>query len=346
MKILVDIGHPAHVHFFKNTIWNLKKKGHKILVTARNKDVAVDLLKAYGIEHRVLTSMQEGKGNLFKEWVIRDYRLLQIAKEFNPDVLTGVLNPCVAHTSWLLGKKSIIFNDTENARLAEKITYPFSTVVYTPSCFKTNIGRKQVKYRGNHELAYLHPNYFTPEPGVLEELGLREKDKIIILRFVSRGASHDIGHRGLSLEDKRKAVEELEKYGCVLISSEGELLPEFKKYRVSIAPEKMHHLLYYSTLLYGESATMASECAVLGTHAIFCDHAGRGYTNEEENYELVYNFFYEKTMGEESLKKAVELLKNPTLKKDGLEKRKRLLEDKIDVTRFIVECIENGVLCP
>ncbi len=40
MRILVDIGHPAHVHFFKNFIWEMEKRGHEFIVTARDKDVA------------------------------------------------------------------------------------------------------------------------------------------------------------------------------------------------------------------------------------------------------------------------------------------------------------------
>jgi hypothetical protein len=27
---MVDIGHPAHVHFFKNAIWELEKRGHSV----------------------------------------------------------------------------------------------------------------------------------------------------------------------------------------------------------------------------------------------------------------------------------------------------------------------------
>ena len=53
MKILFDMGHPAHVHFFKNTIWELEKKGHQVKVTARDKDVTIALLEAYGIAHVV-----------------------------------------------------------------------------------------------------------------------------------------------------------------------------------------------------------------------------------------------------------------------------------------------------
>ncbi len=29
MKIMISVAHPAHVHLFKNTIWSLKRKGHK-----------------------------------------------------------------------------------------------------------------------------------------------------------------------------------------------------------------------------------------------------------------------------------------------------------------------------
>ncbi len=44
MKILIDMGHPAHVHSFRNAIRELEKRGHSVKVTARDKDVA--LLKA------------------------------------------------------------------------------------------------------------------------------------------------------------------------------------------------------------------------------------------------------------------------------------------------------------
>jgi hypothetical protein len=40
MKVLIDIGHPAHVHFFRNAIRELESKGHAVKVTARDKEVA------------------------------------------------------------------------------------------------------------------------------------------------------------------------------------------------------------------------------------------------------------------------------------------------------------------
>ena len=44
MRILIDIGHPAHVHLFKNFAWQMQEKGHKVLFTCREKEFEIDLL--------------------------------------------------------------------------------------------------------------------------------------------------------------------------------------------------------------------------------------------------------------------------------------------------------------
>ena len=40
MRIFIDIGHPAHVHYFKNFIWKMEEKGHTIFISARDKEVS------------------------------------------------------------------------------------------------------------------------------------------------------------------------------------------------------------------------------------------------------------------------------------------------------------------
>ena len=342
MRIVVDINHPAHVHFFKNFIWEMEEQGHQVVVTASQKDLAYTLLQKYGFTYIPLGCY----GNsLFKKLMnlpLLDLKMYNVLKKMNPDILVGIGSIRAAHASLLLKKPCVSFEDTEHATEQIRLYLPFATSVCTPSCYRGDIGPKQIRYNGYHELAYLHPNRFTPNPAVLTELGLTEDDPFIIVRFVSWQASHDVGYNGLTLDTKRKAVHEFEKYGRVFITSEKPLPEEFEKYRISVSPEKMHDLLYYATLLYGESATMASECAVLGTHAIFCDFAGRGYTDEEErDYDLVYNFKLDESNQERSIEKAVGLLQDPALKEKGREKQKRLLNDKIDVTAFMVWFIEN-----
>ncbi|WP_225420004.1 DUF354 domain-containing protein [Methanohalophilus profundi] len=288
MRIIVDIAHPAHVHFFKNFIWEMEKRGNEVIITAGDKEVTLKLLDNYGFKYHFTCKRTTGYKLMF-EIVKRDLQMLKFVKKYNPDIVMGIASTISAHVSRVTDAKSIVFTDTEHTKLADMITYPFSDLIVTPSCYSKDLGKKQIRYNGYHELAYLHPNYFTPDPAVLEELGLEEGDPFIILRFVSWEASHDIGHHGI--QNKIEFVKELEKYGRVLITSEGDLGPEFEKYKIKVSPEKLHDMLYYATLYIGEGATTASECAILGTHAIYVNTLRLGYTDEqEEKYGLVYNF--------------------------------------------------------
>lgn len=342
MRILIDIGHPAHVHFFKNTIWKLQEDGHEVKITARHKEIAQYLLDVYGFDY---VDRGTGSGNIIGKaanMLKTNSLLYKITKSFKPDILMGLHNPYISQVGTLIGKPSLIFTDTEHAKLANKLTFPFASVILTPSCFKLDLGKKQIRYNGYHELAYLHPNYFKPDPSVLDLLGVEKDEKYIIMRFVSWGASHDVGHSGLSPEMKRKAVREFSKHAKVFITSETLLPKDLEKYRIRIPPDRIHDALYYATLLYGESATMASECSILGTPAIFLDNAGRGYTDEQEKiYGSVFNFTESIEDQKKSIQKCIELLQAENLKQEWQKKRKKLLEDKIDVTAFMTRFIEN-----
>jgi predicted glycosyltransferase len=215
---------------------------------------------------------------------------------------------------------------------------PFTDVIFTPSCFKKDIGKKQIRYNGYHELAYLHPNYFTPNPAVLDEMGLSKEDTFIILRFVSWRASHDVGQHGI--KNKIELVRELEKYGRVFITSEGKLEKDLEEYRIKVSPEKLHDLLYYASLYVGEGATMATESAVLGTPSIYISSlvgTMGNFIELEQKYGLIFNY----NDSDKAIEKAVELIQKQELKEMWREKREKLLKDKIDVTAFMVWLIEN-----
>jgi uncharacterized protein len=342
MKIVVDVNHPKDVNVFKNFIWEMERRGHDILITASKKDVSINLLDNYGFCYEKLGSYGDTVTKKILNTLTLDIKMYWAVKKFNPDILLGFGSIRAAHVSKILQKPCIALDDTEHAAWEHRLYVPFTDVILTPICFKKDFGRKQIRYNGYTELAYLHPNYFKPNPSVLDEMGLEEDEKFVIIRFVSWQAGHDLGHKGLAFKVKYKAIKKFEKLGRVFISSEKPLPKEFEKYRISNFIDRMHDLLYYATLLYGESSTMASECAVLGTHAIFNDFEGRGYTtDEEEKYNLVYNFRLDQASQERSIEKGVELLKNPSLKEQGREKRAKLISDHIDVSKFLVEFIEN-----
>ena len=170
MRIIVDIGHPAHVHLFKNFIWQMEKRGHEILITATKKDVSLELLDNYGFDYIAMGSYGSSSIKKIINIPVMDFRMYKVARGFKPDIFVGVTPIRSSHVSKLMGKPCIAFDDTEHSKKEIILYLPFVNAVLTPSCFKKNLGRKQVRYNGSHELAYLNPNYFKPDPSVLDEL--------------------------------------------------------------------------------------------------------------------------------------------------------------------------------
>jgi len=272
--------------------------------------------------------------------VNRDARMLQIARKFRPDFMMGVGNPSITHVARMVGATSVVFTDTEHAKFANRLTFPFADIICTPSCYLRDIGPKQVRYNGYHELAYLHPDRFTPNPEVLREMGLCPDDPFIVMRFVSWQASHDVGQHGI--QDKRRIVKALEGYGRILITSEEPLPPELEPYRFRISPEKLHDVLYYATLYVGEGATTASESAMLGTHAIYVNTLNAGtIAEQDERYHLISNFSQRLCTDVTVLEEAEKLLENENLRSEGKRKRELILREKCDVTSFMVWLIES-----
>lgn len=341
IRVLVNIAHPAHVHFFKHFIWEMENRGHEIRIAAIRKDVALNLLQTYGFDYTLLPVRQKKGFDVIAEQLKYDYHLYTIAQEFKPDIITGIGGVAPAHISRITGAKSIVFTDTEHSVLSNSITFPFADIICTPTCYRDDIGKKQIRYDGYHELAYLHPNYFQPDPGILHKIGLDEHDDFFVLRFVSWNAVHDRGQHGI--ENRDELITILKDHGQVLITSESKLPKAFNQYMISVPPEKIHDLLYYAKMYIGEGSTMASESAILGTHALLVNTLNLGYTSdEEEKYDLVYNFYNFNNIQEQAIQKVTELLENTNLKQEGKRKREQLLKDKIDVTQFMIDFFEQN----
>lgn len=342
MRILIDIAHPAHVHYFRNFLKIMEMKGHSCLMTLRDRDPIVDLVTHYNLPHEMRTLKEDEKGTKLKYALTAIKNIYKISKRFNPDLFIDMGTVFASPIAKMMGKPYLAFDDTEASVKARFLHMPFTNYILTPSSFSIDLGEKQIYFNGLMELCYLHENRYAPNPKILSILGIKNNDKYVIVRFVSWNAHHDIGHSGLSLDMKRKAVKGISEYAKVFISSEKELPQALKHYQIKIPPERMHDALAYATMLYGESATMASECAVLGTPAIYLDNEGRGYTDEEEEkYGLVFNFTESMEDQELSIRKSVELLKTADIKQSWQKKREKMLSEKIDVTAFMVWFIEN-----
>ena len=341
MKILIDIGHPAHVHLFKNFAKEMIKKGHKIHFTTRDKEFELYLLKINGFKFESFGKKYVSKIGKIIGLLEFNYKLLKIALKFNPDIFLSHGSIYAAHIAFLLRKPHISLEDTFNFEQI-KLYKPFTKVILSGNYKHPYLGEIDIKYNGYHELAYLHPAYFKAEELVLDFLGVVKGEKYVILRFVAWEASHDYGHSGITQENKLKIVNEFSKYAKVFISSEKKLPVELNKYQIQIPPEKMHDAIAFSSLVFGESATMISEAAVLGVPGIYLDNSSRYYTQDQEiNFGLVYNFSESLEDQQKAMQKGVELLKKPNLLAESKQQYNKMLEDKIDVTAFLVWFVEN-----
>ena len=342
MRILVEILHPAHVHCFRNAIAEWRARGDEVLVLSREKDVANDLLEAYSIPYRSISRLGSSKLSLITEMVQRDARMLWAALRFKPDVLVGIMGVTIVQVGKIIGKPAIVFYDTENAKVTNRFVYPLAPSVCTPECYSAPVQGNHITYPGYHELAYLHPDRFEPDAGVVGRAGIDASEEYFVLRFVSWQASHDVGERGFTLGLKRELVALLQEHGRVLISSEQELPADLEELRFSRPPAEMHHFLGRAKMLIGESATMASEAAVMGVPACYIADTGRGYTDElQERYGLVWNFGLMDAPA--ALTEVSRILSEASFSEQFAKKHARMLEERVDTTQWLMAYVDSVV---
>src|SRR5690606_5347617 len=104
MRVLVEILHPAHVHFFRNAIGEWTRRGDEVLVLSREKDVANQLLDAYGIPYESISSIGRSKLSLLSEMLVRDARMWRRARAFEPDVLVGIMGVTIVQVGRLIDR--------------------------------------------------------------------------------------------------------------------------------------------------------------------------------------------------------------------------------------------------
>jgi len=338
MKILIDVTHPAHVHFFKGATQVWQDHGHEVKYVARDKEITTQLLEEYQIPFTTISRIRKGLFGLSLELIEHQLRLYPIIRDYQPDVILNIGGTFVAHVGMLMGVTTCVFTDTEHARLANSITFPFASHICTPASFYEDLGKKQVRYKGYQELAYLHPNWFKPNPEILKELGLGGSDPFFILRFISWGASHDVGKKGFSDDDKIQLVEKLNSLGRVLVTSESQLSKQLEPYTIKVSPTNIHDLLFYASMYIGEGATMATEAAILGTPSVYVNPLGSGNLDEIINQ---YHLMYHLTNDENLVESIISLAKDSELKKIHKVRQQQMLMDNIDVTKWMVNFVEK-----
>jgi len=342
MKFIFELAHPKHYYQFRATMHRLESEGHKILVVARDKDVLLKILEEENRAYAIYG--QHGKRMLRKFTALPELFITyyKIVKKFGPDVIVSKASPYAAIISKFYQVKTAITPDSEVVTLTNKFVAPHSDVVITPKTFKVDFGQKHRFINGFFEDCYLHPSIFTPNAAVLDTLQLKPGQPYFILRFIGWTANHDVNNFGFSAEEKEKLVARLEPHGQVFISSEAALPENLEKYRIKIPASQMHSALHFAKIYVGDSQTMATESALLGTPSVrYNSFVG---PNDMSNFIILENQYgiLKNCASFADVENHIDgLLANPGSKQTWLKKRQSYYEQVGDVNEQIV----NELVC-
>ena len=311
--ILIDVAHPAHVHFFRPLAETLLSDGIDVRIVGRDKDVTVRLLEASGLPFEVLPMGRSGAGRLAGaiELVRRSVALRRRIRHWDTKIVL-TRNPSGVLAA--VGTTATSVFDTDDGRtvgLHYWTARPFADVITSSVHDPEFHGSRHRRYRALKAQMFLHPDRFTPDREVRRRY-LEDGAALSVVRFSAHDASHDHGIEGLSAEARTAILQRLTALGRILLSVERGglhlLLPDTPATEsLEVAPEHFHDLLATADLCVGDSQSVAAEAAILGVPTLrLSGFSGRTFYLELlESRGLMENF----RPGEEaSMFSALELL--------------------------------------
>lgn len=337
-KVLFDIGHPAHVHLFKNFIIYLQKRGIEYEVVTRDKEITNALLTNYNIPFKSISKQSLSLSSMLWEFIFRGLKIIRLYIKNRYSIAMGT-SVSIGYLSFFSLGKVISWNfcedDDDIVPLQALLSYPFSTKIIVPDCLRHKYWkRKRVTYSSYHELAYLHPNNFIPDENILNKYGLEPKT-YVIFRLSALKAHHDIGIKGISFELREKLKSFLSEYS-IIESLEG-------KQGNKIEPYDMHHVLAFAKIIVCDSQTMAAEGMVLGVPSFRINSfVGKiSYLEELENkYKLGFGILPEKE--ELILSTLKETISTENLESLWAQKKELMLIDKLDLNQWMINYFEEN----
>lgn len=341
MRALIDISHPAHVHFFRYLHRRLVDAGHEVLVVGRDKDVTLRLLEAFDIPH--LTHGKSGHNSMFgqaKELVGRVLFLVREGRRFRPDVIL-TRNPAGVQAARLLGTTGIF--DTDDGRSVGVHYYaaaPFARIITAPDAIAESFGKKERRYPSYKALAFLHPDLYTPtDPRA--ELGLEPGERYSVIRLVAHDASHDRGIRGLDREAVQRITELAGSIGPVFATVEPGAEAADIVRKLEIAPERLHDVLAHASVVVGDSQSVIVEAALLGTPAFRINTFAlreSPFTEMSRKYDIAHSFPPDQI--DAALGAIADALR-PEAKEEWARKREVLLADKVNLTDWYWDLVHD-----
>ncbi|MGF1608460.1 MAG: DUF354 domain-containing protein [Kiloniellales bacterium] len=332
--VIFDCHHPKHFLAIRRLGELCRNRGIKPIWTIQDKDVLATLIREHGYEPHILATAQKGLLRKLGELAVYDWRLARLALHERPLALIGK-TVSLAQVGWLLGIPGLLINDDSAAGNPQYryLACPFARRVITAECLGEDYGAKQRTYAGLMELAYLHPDAFSPDPGIRDELGVGRDERLFLIRLAAFDAYHDVGGQGLPRALLERLIQRLEAEGRVFIVSEEPLPGSLARFRLPTPAARLHHVIAACDLVLGDGRTVCVEAALLGVPAIAVrsDIDKYSYTEViEKRFGLMFGFTPDH---ENELVGCVEsLLHRPGIKEEWRGKHEVMLREWGDPT--------------
>lgn len=325
MNLLIDIGHPAHVHLFKHVAFAVIANGGRVLFSVREKAENVQLLRAYNLPYTVYGRSASSIFSKIGTYIAKMLSLSMIVRSFKPHITVSHSSFYLSQISWLFGIPNITLEDTGN--LEQVYSYlPFTSCILTPKSYHRFHGKKHFRYDGFHETAYIHHSLsLSPQNNVVIN------PRIILIRLVDWNASHDIGHIGLKENTIDSIISSFQNNFEIRILSDRQLPNHLKPFSLSLKPIELHEYLLRVKLYIGEGASLATECALLGVPTIYINSRTAGVISAQYEAGLLYHFISDQGL----ISLAHRLLLNPDINFMHRERAMLFLKDKVNLSNFL-----------
>ncbi|MGC8893099.1 MAG: DUF354 domain-containing protein [Candidatus Saccharicenans sp.] len=296
--IWIDLDNTPHVPFFIPIKRELKRRNHRVLLTARDAFQVKELAQQNGLFFKTI-GRHYGKSKAKKliGWFIRSLQLMPFIIRYRPSVALSHGSRSQIFAANLFRIPTILIIDYEHSRPAP-FSYPKWMIV--PEVLKevNLISNKILTYQGLKEDVYVAE--LQPDPSLLAELGISDQDILITVRppateaHYHNPAGEDLFYESVDWLFKNTAAK------VVILPRNQKQGEQIKRKRKSwftngriIIPGKAIdglNLIYFSDLVISGGGTMNREAAALGVpvYSIFRGPVGLIDKKLEEEGRLTF----------------------------------------------------------
>jgi hypothetical protein len=286
VKIWIDLDNTPHVPFFIPIIRELERRGHRVILTARDAFQVCELADQKGLKY-IPIGRHHGRNRMMKvlglAW--RSGQLASFYSRHRPDIALSHGARSQIMLCNFLRVPTILISDYEHARTPLLMRPKWEIVPEAlPDDGLHSRAVRVRKYRGIKEDVYV-PD-FKPDSSLMQALGLRSEDLVITVRPPATEAHYHNPEAEILLARLMERICRTPGARAVLLprnKTQEQALranhPEWFARGVTTVPEKAVdglNLLWHSDLVVSGGGTMNREAAALGVpvYSIFRGKTG------------------------------------------------------------------------